>query len=409
MPLAVPAVLAVQCIVYALMMSRGGRDPDTLTEMLVAWGFVGFDKPMGLLTHHWINLGFYSLIINGFFLAAIGLAVEERLGSLGFLLLYLLGGAASGVAEWAFAGGLGGSEGGDGFFPIHGPFGAAAAITGAFLVFAPGSLIRMLVMFPVFAVYEIPASWFIAAAVAKDLWLAPSGMDQTLAGSGAGMVVGAAVSALLVVCRIVPKQNFDLFHLIKQKRRLAEIRSASRTVDQRQTEKMRRAAGFVPDPIPTGEAAAARTELTDRLAAGDLDGIVGAFRRFVAATGAPPRAALNRRTHLDAANTLFGRGRRAEAAEVYARFLEDFPADAESPHVRLILAVIYTRDTERRADALELLAGLEKLLTQADDQAILADLRGELNGGSAGEVTGGVSGKAMHGTDTNQDLRDQGH
>lgn len=407
MPLAVPAVLAVQCIVYALMMSRGGRDPDTLMGMLRVWGFVGFDRPMGLLTHHWINLGFYSLVINGFFLAAIGLTIEERLGSFGFLLLYLVGGAASGLAAWAFSGGLG--DGDEGITPIFGPFGAAAAVTGAFLVFAPGSLIRMLVMFPVFAVYEIPASWFIAAAVVKDLWLAPGGMDQTLVGSGTGIVVGAAVSVLLVVCRIVPRQNFDLFHVIRQKRRLAEIRAAARTVDQRQTEKMRRAAGFVPDAIPTGEAAAARTELTERLAAGDLDGIVGAFRRFVAATGEKPRAALNRRTHLDAANTLFGRGRRAEAGEVYARFLEDFASDAESPHVRLILAVIYTRDVERRADALELLAGLEKTLTGADDLAILADLRRELNGGSAGEVTGGVTGKAMHGTNTDQDLRDQGH
>ena len=403
MPLAVPAILAVQCMVYALMMSRGGRDPDTLTGMLSAWGFIGFDRPLGLLTHHWINLGFFSLIINGFFLAAIGLVVEERLGSFGFLLLYLAGGAASGVAAWAFEGGLGSAESGSPVLPIHGPFGAAAAVTGAFLVFAPGSLIRMLVMFPVFAVYEIPASWFVAAAVVKDLWLAPSGVEQTLVGSGTGMVVGAAVSVLLVVCRIVPKQNFDLFHLIRQKRRLAEIRAASRSVTQRQTEKLRRAAGFVPDAIPTGEAAAARTELTERLAASDLDGIVGAFRRFVAATGAKPRPALNRRTHLDAANTLFGRGRRAEAAEVYARFLEDFPADAESPHVRLILAVIYTRDVERRTDALELLAGLEKTLTQADDQAILADLRLELNAGSAGEP-----GKGTDGTDTDQDLRDQG-
>ena len=378
MPLAVPAILLVQCLVYAMMMSRGGRDLDTLAEMLGAWGFVGFDKPMGLLTHHWINLGFYSLIINGFFLAAIGLVVEERLGALGFLLLYLAGGAASGVAAWAFAGGLGSVEDGGPVSPIHGPFGAAAAVTGAFLVFAPGSLIRMLVMFPVFAVYEIPASWFIAAAVVKDVWLAPGAMDQTLVSSGTGLVVGAGVSMLLVLCRIVPKQNFDLFHLIKQKRRLAEIRSASRSVSQRQTEKMRKAAGFVPDAIPSGEAAAARTELTERLAAGDLDGIVAAFRRFVATTGGKPRPALNRRTHLDAANTLFGRGRKPEAAELYARFLDDFPSDTESPHVRLILAMIYLRDTERRPVAAELLVGLEKLLTEADDQEILAYLQREL-------------------------------
>lgn len=416
MPLAVPAVVGVQCVVYGLMMSRGGRDADTLAEMVGAWGFVGFDKPMGLLTHQWINLGFFSLILNAFFLGAIGLEVERRLGAIGFVLLYLFGGAVSGVASlefagWAFAGGIEGNSQGpiQEAMPIFGPWGAAAAVTGAFLVFAPGSLIRMLVVFPVFSVYEIPAAWFVAAAFVKDLWLAPSDWNQTLVCSGTGMLVGAAVSVLLVLCRIVPKQDFDLFHLIKQKRRLAEIRNASRTVEQRQTDKMRRAAGFVPDPVPTGEAATARTELTERLASCDLEGIIGAFRRFVAAAGAPPRAALNRRTHLDAANTLFGRGRRSEAGEVYARFLEDFPTDGESPHVRLILAVIYTRDVERRTDALELLAGLEKTLTQADDQAILADLRLELSAGSAGDVSGGKPGKGTDGTNTDQDLRDQGH
>lgn len=395
--MAVPAILAAQVLVYALMLSRGGQNLETLDAMLGQWGFVGLGKPLGLVTHPWINLGFFSLVVNGFFFAAIGLVVEERLGAVGTLLLYVAGGATSGIAQWAF---MGGAEGisadagsfGEGLRAVFGPFGASAAITGAFLVFAPGALIRMLVMFPVFAVYEIPATWFILAAIAKDLWLAPGSVDQTLVGSGTGLATGAVVAMLLIAIRVIPKQDFDLFHVFKQRRRLAQIRSASKAVESRQTEALRRAAGFVPDPIPSGEAALARTEFAERMAAGDLDGLVAAFRRFVAASGDRPRPSLNRRTHLDAANTLFARGRKGEAGELYERFLQDFPADAEAPHIRLILAVILTRFANRPREAAELIVGLENLLTQADDVEILADLRRELaartseTGGGAASV-----------------------
>ncbi len=395
--MAIPAIIALQVIVYALMLSRGGQALETLDGMLRQWGFTGLDKPLGLVTHSWITLGFFTLIVNAFFLAAIGLVVEERIGAVGTFLLYLAGGAGSGLAQWAFSGGLAGEAEragvlGSGMLAIAGPFGASAAITGAFLVFAPGSLIRMLVMFPVFAVYEIPATWFIAAAVAKDLWLAPGGMDQTLVGSGSGIALGAAIAMLLIVARVVPKQDFDLFHVIRQRRRLAQIRAASTDVENRQTEARRRASGFVPDAVPEGEAALARTEFTDRLAAGDLDGLVAAFRRFAAVTGERPRPSLNRRSHLDAANTLFARGRKLEAGQLYGRFLEDFPADAEASHVKLILAVIHARVAGRTGDAAALVAGLENQLTDADDLEILADLRRELAGSANGSANGPAGG-----------------
>jgi hypothetical protein len=183
---------------------------------------------------------------------------------------------------------------------------------------------------------------------------------------------------LLLLLRIVPRDEFDLLKIIDQKRRLAAIRAATRAIDQRQTSRARAASGVVPVE-PGEEALSLRAAVAEAVAREDWAGGHAALLTFLAHVGdGASRLSVSRRVHLSLANGLFQCGKHPEAEVAYARFLHDHPADAEVPHVRLMLALIRVRYTARPLLARPLLLGLETLLADPDDQEILKSLRAEI-------------------------------
>jgi membrane associated rhomboid family serine protease len=122
-----------------------------------------------MVTCMFLHASWPHVIGNMWFLWIFGNNVEDRLGSLPYLIFYLAGGLLASFAHWLFAP--------DSILPVVGASGAVAAILGAYAVTWPQARVQTLVFLFVFVTFiQLPALlvlgvWFfvqIASAVATQ-------------------------------------------------------------------------------------------------------------------------------------------------------------------------------------------------------------------------------------------------
>ena len=135
------------------------------------------DALVPLFTCMFLHGGWLHILGNMWFLWIFGGNVEDRLGPLTFLLLYLVCGIASGITQAVFSWGS--------HIPSVGASGAISGVLGAYIVFFPYARILTLVpLFIFFFTARIPAMIFIG------LWF----VVQFLSGVGTLGATGAAAS-----------------------------------------------------------------------------------------------------------------------------------------------------------------------------------------------------------------------
>jgi hypothetical protein len=119
---------------------------------------------MSLLTCMFLHASWLHLLTNMWFLSLFGDSVENRLGPLPFLFLYLFGGVIASLTHWAVAPGS--------VTPVIGASGAIAGILGAYVVTWPMARVSTFVfLVAFFAVVDVPAMivlgvWFVAQVIA---------------------------------------------------------------------------------------------------------------------------------------------------------------------------------------------------------------------------------------------------
>jgi membrane associated rhomboid family serine protease len=128
---------------------------------------------------------------NVLFLAVFGKSVEDRLGHLGYLVLYVVGGFAATMTQTAMT--LLAGTAADASVPTLGASGAIAAVLGAYFVFYPNS--RVLTLVIVWLV-RIPAWFFLGAWFLYQLVEANFGLLST-ASTGGGVAFFAHVGGFL--------------------------------------------------------------------------------------------------------------------------------------------------------------------------------------------------------------------
>jgi membrane associated rhomboid family serine protease len=102
-----------------------------------------------ILTAMFLHGGWLHIIGNMLFLWVFGDNVEDRLGHLGYLLFYLVGGAvASLVQAWVDTNSL---------VPVVGASGAVAAVLGAYFIYFPGAMVTTLIPIPIPIPFPVPA------------------------------------------------------------------------------------------------------------------------------------------------------------------------------------------------------------------------------------------------------------
>ena len=102
-----PALVAINVIVYIVMVARGVDAFAPTSQSLVAWG-AGFTPLTAggewwrLLTSTFIHIGFMHLLMNMYVLLDGGYRVERVFGNVGFLVLYLASGLLASVTSHFF-------------------------------------------------------------------------------------------------------------------------------------------------------------------------------------------------------------------------------------------------------------------------------------------------------------------
>ncbi len=287
--------------------------------------------PWALLTYAFLHGGLLHLLGNMVFLWVFGPNVEDRFGRVGYLLFYFGGAVVAGGLHALFEPA-----------PVVGASGAIAAVTGAYLVLFPHTMIRCFVWFFVIGAFSIPAGWFIGGQIAYNVLMQATdlrGGVAVLAHLG-GYGFGIAISMGLLGTRILPREPYDLFTMSRQAARRRQFREIHYHQE--------RAAGRPPesrsglDAAQADALAAARSEVSGLISAGNLPGAAAAYRRLLESRGVQG-ALLSRKVQYDLANHLFQSGDHQTAATAYDLFLKGYPNDSEIPVVRLMLGLISAR------------------------------------------------------------------
>jgi membrane associated rhomboid family serine protease len=344
-----------------------GRDnPDFLNVLVDRYGIsAGHTDWWRFVTYSLIHAGGWHLFGNMIILWTFGPFLEDRLGHVGFLALYIAGSVGAGLAHIATT-----------VHPAVGASGAVSAVTGAFLVLAPLVHVRLFVFFILIGVFEIPAFWFIGFAIAKDfIGLNLRGTDNVahmahLGGVGIGMIV----AFLLLATGILKRQPFDLLGIFKHAKRRSEFKAA---FDERKKAAAPRSA---PSSAEEAAALAARAEVSRLLGEDRLDDAAAAYLRYLEKS---PSGTMPARQQLAVANQLFKSGRREEAFRAYELFVKAYPRSRETPGVKLLAALGAARYLSKPERARELIAEAMPGL-HGEDRLLAEELLAEIEAKKTG-------------------------
>lgn len=323
------------------------------------------------VSYAFIHADLLHILGNLLFLWVFGPTVEDRLGRIGYVAFVLCAAAAAGAGHIAASNSA----------LVIGASGVVSGVTGAFLILCPRANVRTFVFFILIGVFNIPALWYIAFCIARDvIGIGHGSRDVSYAAHLGGYAFGAAVALVLLATRILPREDYDVFFMIRQARRRREINEAIRDSNDRRLRdpaspgaKSRSAKPVVEVPDVPPEIANARAALSTALAADDRSSITTHYRTLTAAVDAAKSSqenfnaaleVLSSRAQLDCANRLFELGERALAARAYRGFLNQYEKDPQSGVVRVMLALLMVRYLEQRDQARAVLDEAIRVLTE---------------------------------------------
>lgn len=201
-PVVTLTLIAANVAVFVHQISLSSRAADAF---VVKYGLVPAKIQMALAGHHYslmqaliplitcmfLHAGFLHILGNMWFLWIFGANVEDRLGSLPYVMFYLICGIGSGMAQAAFSWGS--------HIPSIGASGAISGVLGAYIVFFPGSRILTLVpLFIIFCTARIPAVIFIGLWFVVQFLSGLSSLGATNAAAGGGVAWWAHVGGFML-------------------------------------------------------------------------------------------------------------------------------------------------------------------------------------------------------------------
>ena len=295
--------------------------------------------------------------------------VNDKLGHISYLCFYLAGTVFSGVGHAVIHSTSG--------VPILGASGAVAAVTGAYLVLFPQSLITVLYVLIFIGTIDVPAIYFIGLKMILidnviTAWTPHVAYDAHLAGYAFGItaILGILATGLL------EGSNFDLWAMVKRWNRRRRYRDA--------------VAGdydpFSPQvlvkPIKTKEVKTHVQNQGDEKIEKLRDAIFKRVleRRLPEATELyielmmlDQTQILPRQHLLDIANQLASDNKSIEAARAYEQFLANYGNYEYVEEVELMLGLLYSRYLNKPKEALKHLRSASKKLSDPGQSKMCLD------------------------------------
>ncbi len=321
------------------------------------------------VTYAFLHGGLMHIFGNLYFLYIFGNNVNDKLGNIGYLCLYLGGAVFAGIGHTLL------HEN-----PVLGASGAVAAVTGAYLVLFPQTVITVVYWFIFIGTTQISALYFIAFKlivwdniVEPKFSMAAVAYDAHLAGYAFGML---AMTTLLAT-KLLKSNYTDLWSMIRQWNRRRRFRdtvaSGHDPFKGRNIRKPVSAKEVAPKTTPSVQAEETtrlRAEITALI---NQRNLAAATERYLELLKLDTQQVLPRQHQLDVGNQLMSMGKWADSARAYEVFLAHYSTYEHVEQVRLMLGVLYSRYLNEPEKALELLQAAQEKLTDPGQKKMCAD------------------------------------
>jgi membrane associated rhomboid family serine protease len=315
------------------------------------------------ITYAFLHSGLLHILGNMFFLYIFGNNVNDKLGHFGYMCFYLAGAVFSAVGHTLVSAN-----------PVMGASGAVAAVTGAYLVLFPQTLITIVYWFVFIGTVDVPALYFIAfKMIIFDNVIGRYTPNVAYDAHLAGYSFGIISSLLLLATGILSSSQFDLWAMLKQWNRRRRYRDAvsagydpytgTKKINVREVTKQH------PDEPQIRQL---REDIAGSIYRRDLE---SAAQQYLNLMSLDSEQVLPRQHLLDIANQLTSVGEYSNAALVYEKFLTHYAGYEHIEQVELMLGIIYSRYLEKPDLALNHLRAAEKKIA---DPAQLLMCRSEI-------------------------------
>ncbi len=276
---------------------------------------------------------------NMYFLYLFGNNVNDKLGHTNYLCLYFGGAVFAGVGH-AFTH----------INPVLGASGAVAAVTGAYLVLFPQTLITVLYWFLIIGTMELSALYFIAfKLIVWDNIVEPRFSPDAIAYGAhlAGYAFGIAAILIMLATGLISSSHFDLWAMIKrwnQRRRYRDVLSngfdpftGRTTAKQIKVKEVKKTAAQqkLEERIKQ-----LRSEIAGRMLQHNLSAATEAYLELIELDG---EQLLPLQYLLDIANQLASESKYAESAQTYEKFLTHYNKYEYIEQVELMVGILYSR------------------------------------------------------------------
>lgn len=381
-PYANYAIIAANVAVFLLSYSfnrlypyqiEGQILPLSIRPWAWAWMLVPRDwRYWQFLSYAFLHGNVVHILGNMFFLYLFGNNINDKLGHFWYVLFYLAGAVLSGAGHTLMN--LPSPA------PTLGASGAVAAVTGAYLVLYPQTLITVFYWFFFIGTVQVPALYFIGfKMILFDNVLGQMAPGIAYDAHLAGYAYGIAVTLVLLATRLVGGSDFDLWAMIRRWNRRRQYRDAV-------------AGGYDPFAHTGGrkrvEAREVRQSPADLQRQAKIHEIRHEIGRRIAQRALPvaadlyielmqvdPGQVLPRQYLLDIANQLASDNRATEAARAYEQFLTHYGNYEHAEQVELMLGILYSRYLH---DSEQAVKHLQKAAERLSDPGQLKMCREEL-------------------------------
>jgi len=309
------------------------------------------------VSYSFLHGGWLHIIGNMYFLYLFGNNVNDKLGSVGYLCFYLAGAVFSGIGHTLLNNN-----------PALGASGAVAAVTGAYLVLFPKTLITIVYLFFFIGTMELPAFYFIGLKlILIDNVIVRTTPYVAYDAHLSGYAFGISASLLLLATRLIAHEQTDLWFMLRQWNRRRVYRGSvsegydpfkgppgKKPVTYQEAKK-----GPVEKKVDEQE-----TQLRSKIAQLiNQKNLPAAANLYLELTEMDSEALLSKRHQLDMANQLMSMGKWKESASAYEKFLSHYKSYEYAEQVQLMLGILYSRYLDSPDKAVEYLKAAKERLT----------------------------------------------
>ncbi len=308
------------------------------------------------VTYAFLHGGIAHLLGNMFFLYLFGGNVNNKLGHLGYLCFYLAGAVFSGFGHSVLH---------DLPIPLVGASGAIAAVTAAYLVLFPQTLITIFYWVIFIGTTEVPAMYFIGfKMIFWDNMIERSTHNVAYDAHLSGYFFGIGVILFLLSTGLVSRSSFDLWSMIKrwnQRRAYRGVVSdgynpfkGTKTVKVKEhkiSPQQKRAMEKIQH---------IRSQISQMISSGNL---ASASEKYIELIGLDDKQVLAKQNQLDIANQLMSQGAWQQSAGAYEKFLGTYEKYEYREQVQLMLGILYSRYLDNAELAVKYLELAKKKLS----------------------------------------------